>query len=60
VGYRAVLQNLRTSHTSWREELTKQLQLKDRRKTDETPQPSGKTKTELLLKFQQQDWMLKE
>jgi hypothetical protein len=33
VGHRADLQNLRTSHTSLREELTKQLLLKDREKT---------------------------
>jgi hypothetical protein len=32
VGYRADLQNLRTSHTSLREELTKQLLLNDRKK----------------------------
>jgi hypothetical protein len=32
VGYRADLQNLRTSHTSLREELTKQLLLKDQKK----------------------------
>jgi hypothetical protein len=32
VDYRAVLWNLRASHTSLREELTKQLPLKDRRK----------------------------
>jgi hypothetical protein len=55
VVHRADLQNLRTSHTSLREELTKQLLLKDRRKTGETPQAPGKTKTELLLKYQHQD-----
>jgi hypothetical protein len=60
VGYRADLQNLRTSHTSLREELTKQLPLKDRRKTGETPQTPGKTKTELLVKYQHHNWMLKE
>jgi hypothetical protein len=60
VGYRADLWNLRTSHTSLREDLTEQLLLKDRRKTGETPQPPGKTKTEPLLKYQHQDWMLKE
>jgi hypothetical protein len=32
VGHRADLQNLKTSHTSLREELTKQLLLKDRKK----------------------------
>jgi hypothetical protein len=32
VGHRADLQNLRTSHTSLREELTKQLLLKDKEK----------------------------
>jgi hypothetical protein len=31
VGHRAYLQNLRTSHTSQREELTKQMLLKDRK-----------------------------
>jgi hypothetical protein len=61
VGYRADLWNLRTTcNTSLREELTKQLPLKDRRKTSETPQPPGETKTELLLKYQHQDWMQKE
>jgi hypothetical protein len=58
VGHRADLQNLRTSHTSLREELMKQL--KDlKKKTGESPQPPGETKTELLLKYQHQDWMLK-
>jgi hypothetical protein len=61
VGCRADLWKLRTRcHTTLREELTKQLLLKDRRKTGDTPQPPGKTKTELLLKYQHQDWMLKE
>jgi hypothetical protein len=60
VGYRADLWNLRTSHTSLREELTKQLSLKDGRKTGETPQPPGETNTELLLKYQHQDWLLEE
>jgi hypothetical protein len=32
VGHRADLRNLRTSHTSLREKLTKQLSLKDRKK----------------------------
>jgi hypothetical protein len=45
VGHRADLWNLTTKHTSLREELTKQLPLKE---------------TELLLKCQEQDWMLKE
>jgi hypothetical protein len=39
-----------------REELTKQQQLKDRKNTGETPKPPGKTKTELLLKYQHRDW----
>jgi hypothetical protein len=60
VGYRADLWNLRTGHTSLREELTKQLPLKDKRKSGKTPKPPGETKTELLLKYQHQDWMLKE
>jgi hypothetical protein len=59
VGYRANLWNLRTSHTSLREELTKQLMLKEK-KTGKTPQPPSKTETEPLLKYQHQDWMLKE
>jgi hypothetical protein len=50
---------MRISHTSL-EELTKQLPLKDRRKTGETPQPPGEIKTEHLLKYQHQGWMLKE
>jgi hypothetical protein len=53
VGYRADYQ----SHTSLREELTKQLPLKHRKKK---PKATGKTKTEPLLKYQHQDWMLKE
>jgi hypothetical protein len=60
VNHRADLQNLRTSHTSLTEELTKQLPLKDWKKTSKSPQPPGKSKTELLLKYQHQDWMLKE
>jgi hypothetical protein len=59
VGHRADLLNLRTSHTSLREELTKQLLLKDRKKkknqTGQFPQPPGKTKIELLLKYPHQD-----
>jgi hypothetical protein len=60
MGHRADLQIVRTRHTSLREDLTKQQLLKDQKKTDKSPQPSGKTKTELLLKYQHQDWMLKE
>jgi hypothetical protein len=60
VGHRADLWNLRTSHTSLREELTKQLPLKDRKKTGQSPQTPGETKTELLLKYQHQDWILKK
>jgi hypothetical protein len=60
VGQRPDLWNLRTSHTSLREELTKQLLLKDRKKTGQSPQPPGETKTELLFKHQHQDWMLKK
>jgi hypothetical protein len=53
VGCKAELQNLRTSPTSLREELTKQLPLKDRKKkkAGEFPQPLGETKSELLLKY---------
>jgi hypothetical protein len=45
---------------------TKQLPLKDKKnknkkqKPAETPQSPGETKTELLLKYQHQDWKLKE
>jgi hypothetical protein len=59
VGYRADLWNLTTSHTSLREELTKQLPLKDGKKTDKSPQPPGETKTDLLFKNQYKDWILK-
>jgi hypothetical protein len=48
------------SHTSLREELTKQLLLKDRKKTGESLQLLDETKTELLLKYQHHNWMLKE
>jgi hypothetical protein len=54
VGYRADIWNLRTNHTSLREELTKQLLLKDKRNNGETHQPPGETKIELLLKYQHQ------
>jgi hypothetical protein len=52
-------------HTSLREELTKQLPLKDRSKKTKnkkqtTIQPAGETMTELGLKYQHQDWMLEE
>jgi hypothetical protein len=60
VGHRANLWNLRRSHTSLREELTKQLLPKDQKKTGESSQPPGETKRELLLKCQHQDWMLKK
>jgi hypothetical protein len=61
VGHRADLWKLRTSHKSLREELTKQLLLKEKKKkTGESSQLPSKTKTELLLKYQHQDWMLKE
>jgi hypothetical protein len=63
VNHRTDLQNLRKSLTSLRQELTKQLLLKDKKekkKTGKSPQPSGKkTMTELLLKYQHQGWMLK-
>jgi hypothetical protein len=60
VGHEADLWNLRRRHTSLREELTKQLPLKDMKKTGKSPQPPGKPKTELLLKYQHQVWMLKK
>jgi hypothetical protein len=60
LGYRADLPNMRTSHTSLREELTKQLPLKDRKKkAKKNWQDHLETKTEPLLKYQHQDWMLK-
>jgi hypothetical protein len=59
VGHRADQQNLRTSNTSLKEELTEQLPLKDRKKKKPASLPS-KTNTELLLKYEHQDWMLKE
>jgi hypothetical protein len=58
VGYRTDLWNLK-SHTSLKEELTKQLPLKDRKKMKSLPQPPGEI-TELLLKCQHQDWMLRD
>jgi hypothetical protein len=65
VGYRADLWKLRTAYKPklphpLREVLTKQLPLKEKKKTGETPQPSGKTKAEPLVKHQHQDCMLKE
>jgi hypothetical protein len=64
VGHRVDLQNLRTSHNPLREELTKQLLLKDRgkkkKKNVKSPQTPGGTKREFLLKYQIQDWMLTE
>jgi hypothetical protein len=51
---------MRTSHTSLREDLTKQLLLKDRKNTGKSPQPLGETKRDILLKYQHQDLMLKE
>jgi hypothetical protein len=59
VGYRADLWNLRTSHTSLKEEFTPAFERQEK-KTGESPQPPIKTKTELVLKYQHQDWMLKE
>jgi hypothetical protein len=62
VGHRTDLQYMRTSHISLRGELTKKplLRQEKNKQTGESPQPPGKTKTELLVKYQQQDWMLKE
>jgi hypothetical protein len=64
VSYRADLWNLWKSFKLklphlMKEELTKQLLLKDGSKKN-TIQPPGKTRTELLLKCQHQDWMMKE
>jgi hypothetical protein len=47
-------------HTSLREQLTKQLPLKDRRKKANITQPPGDNTTELWLKYQYQDCMLEE
>jgi hypothetical protein len=63
VNYRADLQNLtiyklKLPHLTVGE-LTKQLPLKERRKIN-TIQPPGETTTELLLKYQHQDWMLEK
>jgi hypothetical protein len=49
-----------TSHTSLSEELTKQLPLKEEKKSGESTQPHEETNTELLLKYQHQDWMMNE
>jgi hypothetical protein len=52
VGHRADLRNLRSSHTSLSEALTKNLPLKDKKKrksTGQSPKPPGET--ELLLKY---------
>jgi hypothetical protein len=39
--------------------MNKELQMKEgKKKTSQSPQPLGKTKTEFLLKYQ--DWVLKE
>jgi GTP-binding protein EngB required for normal cell division len=60
VNHRADLWNLRTSHTSLRKELTKQLLMKDGKKKLARVSPSpGETKTERLFKYQHQDSMLK-
>jgi hypothetical protein len=65
VDYRDDLLNLRTAcklklpHLTG-EELTKQLQFGQKNKTLLTSQLPGKTMTELLLKCQHQDWMLKD
>jgi hypothetical protein len=61
VNHRADIQNRRISHTSMRDELTKQLPLKNgKKKIVESPQPPGQTNTELLFNYQHWDWMLKE
>jgi hypothetical protein len=66
VDYRADLQNLRTAcklklpHLT--EEGADQGAAAERltKKTPPTNQPLGETTTELLLKYQHQDWMLEE
>jgi hypothetical protein len=62
VGHRAVLQNLRTNHTSLREELTQQLPLKDRKKKKlvSLPNHQARLRQSVLLKYEHQEWMLKE
>jgi hypothetical protein len=64
LGYRAYLWNLRITYKLKLPHPTEgganELPLKDRRKTGETQQPPDETKRELLLKYQHQDWMLKE
>jgi hypothetical protein len=52
MNYRADPQKLRTSHTSLRELLTKQLLLKDGKKCWRLSPTPGDTKTKLLLKYQ--------
>jgi hypothetical protein len=54
---------LQSCHTLLQEKLNKQQLLKDRRrkkKTLPTGRPPGKTKTELLLKYQHEDWIMEE
>jgi hypothetical protein len=47
--------------TPLQEKLTKKQLLKDRRKKNTTHRPTTcKTKTELLLKYQHQDWIIEE
>jgi hypothetical protein len=60
LNHRADLQDLRTSHTSLREEQTKQLLLKDRKNNWQVSPTTWQNKTELLLKYQHQGWILKE
>jgi hypothetical protein len=60
VGHRADLRNLRTSHTSLREELTKQLLLKDgEKKLASLPNHLARLR-QSFCKYPNHDWMLKE
>jgi hypothetical protein len=64
VDYRADLQNLRTTHKLKLPHLTEggadQAAATERQKKKNTTQSPGETTTELLLKYQHQDWMLEK
>jgi hypothetical protein len=65
VGYRADFQNLRTAYKLKLSHLTeggadKAAATESQKKNWQETQPHGKSKTELLIKYQHQGWMLKE
>jgi hypothetical protein len=66
VDYRADLMNLRTARKLKLPHLTEggadqeAATERQKKKTLSTNQPPGKIMTELLLKYQHQDWMLEE